>query len=176
MPTSSISHRHFQYREGDKYREMYGSPTSEKHRPSLTSLGAKTHGMPFPPSAQYAKNVKVVFQCGECFKWRVLYFKHSLKKEQREELECLIEDLDYTCGSIFADIEPEEDSVLNSILVKANLSCNSPIEVPYYTAGNDPICYYCGSESELCDKPTDYSICSSCTSCGKKLVSRRSKA
>ena len=84
--------------EGDKYRsfeKMYGSQTSVKHRPSLTSAGAKTHGMPFPPSAQYARNVKVVLQCGECFKWRVLYSKHSLKKDQREELEFLIEDLDY---------------------------------------------------------------------------------
>ena len=155
---------------------MYGSQASEKHRSSLTSAGAKTHRMPFPPSAQYARNVKVVLQCGECFKWRVLYSKHSLKKDQREELEFLIEDLDYTCGSIFADIEPEEDSVLNSIFVKANLSCSSPIEVPYYTAGNDPICYQCGSESELCEKPTDYPICSSCISSGKKTVPRRSKA
>ena len=55
--------------DGDKYKdfgEVYGSQTSEKHCPSLSSPGAKTRGMPFPPSAQYAKNVKVVLQCGEC--------------------------------------------------------------------------------------------------------------
>ena len=64
--------------DGDKYKdfeEVYGSQTIEKHRPSLSSPGAKTHGIPFPPSAQYAKNVKVVLQCGECLKWRVLYCK-----------------------------------------------------------------------------------------------------
>ena len=94
--------------------------------------------MPLPPSAQYARNVKVVLQCGECLKWRVLYRKYSLKRD-REELEQLVEDLDYTCGSIFADIEADEDSVLNSVFVKANLTCNSRIEIPYYTAGNHPL-------------------------------------
>ena len=164
--------------DGDKYKdfeEVYGSQTSEKHRPSLSSPGAKTHGMPFPPSAQYAKNVKVVLQCGECLKWRVLYSKYSLKKDQREELEQLIEDLDYTCGSIFADIEAGEDSVLNSIYVKANLTCNSPIEIPYYTAGNAAICFHCGDENELQEDETNYPICLSCVSAGKKPVSRRSK-
>ena len=126
-------------------------------------------------SAQYAKNVKVVLQCGECFKWRVLYSKYSLKKDQREELEQLIEDLDYTCGSIFADIEAEEDSVLNSVYVKANLTCNSTIEIPYYTAGNAPKCYHCGSEDKLQEKEKDFPICLSCLNVGKKPVPKRSK-
>ena len=72
--------------DGDKYKdfeEVYGSQTSEKHRLSLSSPGATTHGMPFSPSAQYAKNVKVVLQCGECLKWRVLYSKHSQKGQKR---------------------------------------------------------------------------------------------
>lgn len=79
--------------------------------------------------------------------------------------EQLIEDLDYTCGSIFADIEADEDSVLNSVYVKANLTCNSPIEIPYYTAGNAPICYHCGDENELQEKEKDH----------PKPVSQRSK-
>lgn len=160
--------------DGDKYKdfeEVYGSQTSEKHRPSLSSPGGKTHGMPFPPSAQYAKNVKVVLQCGECLKWRFLYCKYSLKRDQREKLEQLVEDLDYTCGSIFANIEADEDSVLNSVYVKANLTCNSPIEIPYYTAGNDPICYHCGHENELQQNEKDHPVCLSCLNAGKKPAS-----
>lgn len=181
LPTdvfSTIHHLPDPIPNGDKYKdfeEVYGTQTSENHRPSLSSPGAKTHGMPFSPSAQYAKNVKVVLQCGECFKWRVLYSKYSLKKDQREELEQLIEDLDYTCGSIFADIEAEEDSVLNSVYVKANLTCNSTIEIPYYTAGNAPICYHCGSEDKLQEKEKDFPICLSCLNVGKKPVPKRSK-
>lgn len=48
---------------GDKYQDFstsYGQPTSEKHHPSLAAGTSGSHGMPFPPSAQYAKNVKVV--------------------------------------------------------------------------------------------------------------------
>ena len=98
---------------------MYGSQTSEKHRPSISTPGAKNHGMPFPPSAQYAKNVKVVLQCGECSKWRVLYAKRALKRHQKEELEKLLEDLEYTCGSVFEDIETDDDSVLRLVFAKA---------------------------------------------------------
>ena len=178
LPTdvfSTIHHLPDPIPNGDKYKdfeEVYGTQTSENHRPSLSSPGAKTHGMPFSPSAQYAKNVKVVLQCGECFKWRVLYSKYSLKKDQREELEQLIEDLDYTCGSIFADIEAEEDSVLNSVYVKANLTCNSTIEIPYYTAGNAPMCYHCGSEDKLQEKEKVFPICLSCLNVGKKTRSK----
>ena len=46
-----------------------------------------------------------------------------------------IENLEYTCGSTFADIECDDHSVLRSVFVKANLTCNTPTEIPYYTAG-----------------------------------------
>jgi len=41
------------------------------------------------------------------------------------------------------DIEAEDDSVLRLVYEKANLTCNSPTEIPYYTAGNDLICNNC---------------------------------
>ena len=80
-----------------------------------------------------------------------------LKKYQRDELEQLIEDLDYTCGSVFADIEADKDSVLDSIYVKANLTCNSPIGIPHYTAGTAAICYHCGDE--LQENENNHPIC-----------------
>ena len=67
-------------------------------------------------------------------KWRVLYAKHALKKDQKKELGNLMEDLEYTCGSVF---EAEDDSILRLFFVKTNLTCNSLTEIPYYTAGND---------------------------------------
>lgn len=109
--------------DDDKYKsseDAYRSDTS--HCPSLSKPGVKKHGMPSPPSAQYAQNVKVVLQCGECSKWRVLYAKRGLKQHQKEELEKLIEDLEDTCGSVFEDIEAEEDSVLSLVFAKANLT------------------------------------------------------
>ena len=48
----------------DRYQDfntLYGQPTFEKHCPSLSGpKSCGNHGMPFAPSAQYAKNVKVV--------------------------------------------------------------------------------------------------------------------
>ena len=72
---------------GDRYQDfttLYGQPTSEKHCPSLA--GPKScghHGMPFAPSA---KNVKLVLQCSDCSKWRLLYAKQLLRLKQRQEL------------------------------------------------------------------------------------------
>ena len=48
---------------GDRYQDfsnLYSRPTSEKLRPSLAAIMSSSHGMPFPPSAQCAENVKVV--------------------------------------------------------------------------------------------------------------------
>ena len=47
---------------GERYQDFstgYGQPTSEKYRPSLAGPSGH-HGMPFPPSAQYAKVVLIV--------------------------------------------------------------------------------------------------------------------
>ena len=162
---------------GDKYRDfstLYGQPTSEKHRPSLAGPKATGHhGMPFPPSAQYAKNVRVVVQCSDCSKWRILYSKQSLKLQQRRELEAYLDDLSYTCGSTFADVDSAEDCVLRSIYIKQNLTCESPTEIPYYSAGNEPICYYCGSQYELSENPDYYPLCISCN--GKEKVHKRTR-
>ena len=86
-----------------------------------------------------------------------------------------MEDLEYTCGSVFADIEAEDDSILRLVFAKANLTCNSPTEIPYYKAGNYPTCYYCGTENSLRDDGTYYPVCVACLSERKALVPKRSK-
>lgn len=71
--------------QGEKYldfKSLYGTDTSEIFRPSLSQSEQRGHGMPFSPSAQYAKSVGVVLQCDECQKWRVIYSKTVLSAEQ----------------------------------------------------------------------------------------------
>ena len=53
------------------------------------------------------------------------------------------------CGSFFCDIESADDDVLQKVNVRQNLSCQTPIEIPYYTIGHDPICYHCRGEESL---------------------------
>lgn len=165
--------------QGDRYKDfttLYGTETSEQHRPSITSSLAKSHGMPFPPSAQYAKNVKTVLQCDECSKWRLIYSKSALKVSQKSELESILLDISYVCGNTFSDIETDEDSVLNLVYVRANITCTCPIEIPYFSAGYEPICYYCGSENGLESEQSDcYPLCTACRSSGKKPTTKRTR-
>ena len=122
--------------------------------------------MPFSPSAQYAKNVGTVLQCEECSKWRLFYSKASLKKDQKLELERLLDNFSYVCGNLLLDIECDEESVLNSVFVKANLACSNPIEIPYYSSGKDPICYFCGTEDDIVQKTDFLPGCTACCTSG----------
>ncbi len=147
--------------KGEHYQDFstaYGTEKSEQHKPSSKgNSGSKSHGMPFSPSAQYAKNVGTVIQCSECSKWRLMYAKSALKKNQKSELEDILLEVLYMCGDILTEVEHDDDSVLNAIHLKTNLSCNSPIEISYYSAGNTfgrgfqranrrlPICMTCFS-------------------------------
>ena len=62
------------------FNEVYGSSTTQNHRPSLIEKEKSSHQMPFSPSSQAAKNTNVVVQCDECGKWRCMYSKLKLKK------------------------------------------------------------------------------------------------
>ena len=70
-----------------------------------------------------------------------MYAKYALKKI-RSELEDILLEVLYVCGDSLTEVEYDEDSVLNVIHLKTNLSCNSPIESPYYSAGNTPYAFF----------------------------------
>ena len=77
----------------------------------------------------------------------------------------------YTCGTFIQDaVFYDEDykDVHENVYVKANLTCSSQIELPYYTAWSDPLCIYCGTEIRLDIQPYKYPICAPCIS--KKLL------
>ena len=146
------------YPRGGEYEEfdtLYGSQTNESYCPSLAEAEHKCHGMPFPPSAQYARSTGLVIQCDECGKWRLLYSRKKTAKAQRDELQEIIEMLTYSCGSRLQDIQDTSAEVDQENFAKANLSCTSPIEVPYYSSNYELyICYHCGAESDRVPKIT----------------------
>ena len=79
----TLSHLTDPVPEGDRYKDfkaLYGVATTEEHRPSLKGLEGKSSGIPFTPTAQFAKNVGIVIQCHECDKWRLIYSKNVGKK------------------------------------------------------------------------------------------------
>ena len=121
--------------------------TTEEHLPSSRAQKEKGHKCQFNPTAQTAKNVGTVIQCQDCGKGRCLHADKKLKKKQRDELEVLLETVLYSCGSSFTgcDIEHDEGdaTVLEYVFVGANLSCQSDIELTYYSAVYESICIYC---------------------------------
>ena len=54
----------------------------------------------------------------------------------------------YTCGSA---IVSSSSQLLNVVVVRRNIGCESPVETQYYSAtlmSFPPICYYCGVDEE----------------------------
>ena len=166
---------------GDHYKDfdsMYGKEveTSEDHCPSKVEAVAKSGGMPFTPTAQTANNVKVVVQCCECEKWRLIYSRYALTTSERSELQQILEIVQYSCGSNFVDIECAETSVLQKVFCRLNLTCSSPIEIPYYSTRHEPLCFYCGSEKDLAESEVGkHPICNLCLSENKKPTASRKR-
>lgn len=93
------------------FEKLYGTPTTEDHRPSFKDAKAKKkdkvtiakvkHSMPFCPSAVRAKNVGVVVNCVECEKPRLLFSARKLSEKDRTRLQSFLDTIFYTCGMSF---------------------------------------------------------------------------
>ncbi|UZO22623.1 uncharacterized protein OCT59_014981 [Rhizophagus irregularis] len=93
------------------FEKLYGTPTTEDHRPSFRDAKAKKkenmittkvkHSMPFCPSAIRAKNVGVVVNCAECEKPRLLFSARKLSKKDRTRLQSFLDTIFYTCSMLF---------------------------------------------------------------------------
>ena len=68
-----------------EFSKVFGTTTSEEHRPSLSAKRPKT-SVPVPTSMQHAKNTNVMIQCEECSMWRLVYSPVKLNSKQRENL------------------------------------------------------------------------------------------
>ena len=68
--------------------------------------------------------------------------------------------------SITAEIVDEEITL--QVFVRADLSCGSPIEIPYYSAKYNDICVNCGGMNELELNDELYPLCDVCKRKGVK--------
>ena len=155
------------------FNEVFGSSTTQNHRPNLIEKEKSSHQLPFSPSSQAAKNTNAVVQCDECGKWRCMYSKLELKKYTAVKLNRFNQEFVYSCGTVPQDIvlyDVQYSNIIANVFVKANLTRCSPIEIPFYSSCNDPICFYCGCEEENSLEKDDakYPICKICIS--KKLL------
>ena len=114
---------------------------SDKHRPSLQQKKRKSTS--FSPSQQHVKNVGMLLQCEEGEKWRLLFCKHKLNVQEASDLQKILDDVSYTCGTISEDFDLP--GCLTNVFVKDH-SCADSIEKLYYSCGFEPICVHCASE------------------------------
>ena len=129
------------------FEKIYGTQTTEQHRPSLEARKGRQKSLPFSASVQHVKNVGIMVQCEECQMWRLLYSKKKLQASERQALQQALDDVTYTCGAQLQDLELPGS--LAGVYAR-DIRCHDPTEKLYYSVRTyPPICVYCASEESL---------------------------
>ena len=166
-----------------KFDDLYGTLTSEKHRPSLKDRSKQSHGMPFSPSGQTAANVGELILCSECLRPRIMYSQHKLKHHDNVVLLRSLEPLLFVCGATLSDVEvittpfdpPSTADLFSRVFVRANLCCRDELEVPYYSSECfGPVCSHCACE---CQESVEgqYPLCMDCRADGVSPLLKRKR-
>ena len=132
-----------------------------------------------PPAILTNTKVRDIIQCFQCGKFRCLYSEKALTATQKPEFQHITNDWDYSCGSTLV---PEDHALYNILFAREKITCESPIELAYYSSRKNyfPVCYWCGYEQGLVDIPTHVSskykfvfpLCSICQAAGKEFFRR----
>ena len=93
--------------------------------------------------------------------WRLVFSKRKLSIAASSTLQAILEDVSYTCGSSFDDLDLPDSFA--SVVVRDH-QCGDAIERLYYSASYEDICIFCATTSDLVQSLPDsvYPICSSC--------------
>ena len=123
------------------FSNIYGSQTSEQHRPTLKKRSCKQKTLPFHGKIQHVKNANITVECEECGMWRLVYARKKLTMAQQKTLMSALDGMSFSCGSPLQDLEVDHE--LKDTVFVRNMNCCDPIEILYYTAEYEPICIYC---------------------------------
>ena len=141
------------------FEDVYGTVTTEEHRPSLAKRSGRSKTLPFVASVQHVRNVNLMVQCEECEMWRLLYSPHKLSSLARQQLSTLLEDFTYTCGATLSDLDLP--ALLSEVCVR-EIQCHYPVEKLYFSMNYDPICIHCCCEENLASEEGCYPQCDQC--------------
>ena len=106
-----------------KFDDIYGTPTTERDRPSLQASGDKTAD----EDIKHLLNVswmRDVITCGECLKSRCIYPAAKLSSNEVDAVNQAKEEILYVYGS---ELFPLDHSLNNSV-VHCSILCQSPME------------------------------------------------
>ncbi len=152
------------------FDKVYGTVQIQSPLPSDKENHRKS--IPFNATQQHVKNVGLLVQCEECEMWRLLFSKRKLSPSSIANLEHLLDDMTYTCGATFDDLDIPDN--LKAVCIKSH-KCYDPIEKLYYSCGYESICYYCG-KIVTADNMEYYPQCSTEPCSKKPLIKRRSRS
>jgi hypothetical protein len=138
---------------------------------------------PAPSSVLVSAKIRDYIKCNSCRKTRCLYSDSRLTEQENQDLNSVLQTYTYSCGS---PIFPEDHDLAKKIFVRVRISCDSPIELLYYSSkkvGNIPICYWCGTDKDFVTVPQSlqekfrlvYPLCSTCNESGKSFYKRLEK-
>ena len=144
------------------FSEVYGTPTTEEHRPSPQTRKGRQKSLPFSASVQHVKNADTMIQCEECEMWRLVYSKYKLTAAERQTVGKALEDYTYSCGAQLSDLGLD-GRLGNDNLCIRNIRCYEPLQKLYYSVGTyELICIFCCSNENLISKEDCYSQCTDC--------------
>ena len=83
---------------------LYGTTTSEEHRPSLQTQSPRRKSLPFVASVQHARNTNLMVQCEECNMWRLIYSRYKLTAAELLQVNNTLDEFTCTCGASFSDL------------------------------------------------------------------------
>jgi hypothetical protein len=143
-------------------------------------MQSQANAEPIPKSILLVGKIRGYINCEDCGKRRCVYSDKSLTREEQEDYQQALDSYSYSCG---APIFPDEHYLKEVVFVRTRISCDSPIEILYYSSrksGNYSICYYCGECEDLVTPPQSlkecfkqtYPLCEGCQENGKEFYAK----
>ena len=119
--------------------------------------------------------------CSECLRPRVIYAQKKLSFQEVLQVERILEDVYFTCGSSLQDIDSShgvgsttDSRLLSKVFVRANLTCNDPVEIPFYSSKSFPdVCVHCACVGDLVENQDVYPTCNYCFKECSKIYRRK---
>ncbi|PKC10764.1 hypothetical protein RhiirA5_413972 [Rhizophagus irregularis] len=160
------------------FQNVYGTETTEEYRP--TYMQSQANVEPIPKSILIGGKIRGYIDCEDCRKRRCVYSDRSMSREEQEDYQQALDSYSYSCG---APIFPDNHYLSEVMFVRTRISCDSPIEILYYSSrkpGNYPICYYCGESEGLVDSSQSlkerfkqiYPLCEGCQGNKKEFYTK----
>ena len=121
----------------DDFDSVYGTETTEAHRPPLSFEKLYIRSMTCPSTHLHREPRMPISFCSVTVVLNGVLFTQNPNWSQDIESLCALVDL---CCKIL---------MVNDVYVRRNLTCKDTTEVTYHGAGNENICIHCGTLDDL---------------------------